>query len=741
MLIRLAYFILFSLLAIGQLFAINGIDSLRNQYLTADDDLLKIDALDKLTNEYSAHNYDSAIYFSDIGIGLAVKANYKKGLASIMLNRGNTHMYFSELDESLNWYKRSAEIAQENNLKELLSKGWNNIGIIYDTQSNNNKALQYYQRSLQLKIELGNIRSLKSTYLNIGGVYVTLGDYETALKFFSESEKIGRSTRDSSSTAHVLINKSIVLIKLNRHSEAIPLLIESIKLCTQLQLHKQLGYSFNTMAVAYFNMEEHDSAKHYYDLSLIEATRIDDSVTISKVMTNLADIHIEEGNLDEAKSMATEALRIKMKTKDTRGQSLSRTQLANISIEQGDYATAKSHLDIAFLLVKEGEYIDELTKVYNTYRSYYLALKDYKNAYAYYELYEKLEDSIRGKETIQKIHALELKNEREKQETKINLLEKDKELAKIKLDKSNLLNYSFATGGILVFILGLVALRAYVRKKKDHEVIHQQKLQVEDQKIALEIKNKSITDSIRYAKRIQNAIIPPISIVKEYLGDIFILYKPKDIVAGDFYWLEKRQISGRELILFAVADCTGHGVPGALLSVVCHNALNRAVKEFNVTKPGSILDKVSELVNETFEKSEQDVHDGMDIALCLVDKQKSELHYAGAHNPLYQIRKGELNEFKGSREPIPKFRKDKAFSNEIIQMQKDDMYYIFSDGFADQFGGSHGRKLKYKPFQELLLNNSTLSMEEQHDKLEVFFEKWRGSEEQVDDVCLMGFKI
>ena len=537
--------------------------------------------------------------------------------------------------------------------------------------------------------------------------------------------------------SHVLIKKAIILIKLQRYREAITLLKEAEKHALELNIQKEVANCYNTTAVAYFNLEKPDSAMHFYQLSLEAANQIGDSITISKVMSNMADIHYSEGELDKAKVLATEALRIKIITKDTRGQALTKVILARIHIDLGEFSMAKQHLDEAYDLVHDAGYIDELVKVYEIYRKYYFELKDFKNAFTYYDLYQNLEDSLRGKETIQRLHAIELRSEREKQETKINLLEKDKELAKVNLEKSNLLTYSFAAGGGLVLILGLVALRAYVRKKKDNELINEQKDLVENQKIALEEKNTSITDSIRYAKRLQEAIIPPIAVVNEYLDNAFILYKPKDIVAGDFYWIKKIGSS----VLFAVADCTGHGVPGAILSVVCHNALNRAVGEFNITEPAKILDKVSAIVEETFAKSEKDVHDGMDIALCLLNKEKMELQFSGAHNALYQIRNGEFQEFKGARQPIPKIDKEKPFSNETIALQKDDLYYIFSDGYADQFGGVNGRKLKYKPFQELLLRNSSLPMEDQLVELDSFFESWRGDEDQVDDVCLMGYRV
>jgi serine phosphatase RsbU (regulator of sigma subunit) len=229
--------------------------------------------------------------------------------------------------------------------------------------------------------------------------------------------------------------------------------------------------------------------------------------------------------------------------------------------------------------------------------------------------------------------------------------------------------------------------------------------------------------------------LPSERLISELLPNSFVLYLPKDVVAGDFYWLEKTENE----ILFAVADCTGHGVPGAMVSVVCNNALNRVVKEYKLTIPGEILDKTRSLIIEEFEKSEEEVKDGMDIALCSIVGDK--LSYAGAHNPLVIIRNGELIEVKANKQPIGKYDKIQAFTTHEVQLQKGDRIYLFSDGYIDQFGGEFGKKLKSKYFKEILLNNQNKSIENQKDAFESAFQNWKGNYEQIDDVCLIGIEF
>jgi ligand-binding sensor domain-containing protein/serine phosphatase RsbU (regulator of sigma subunit) len=269
------------------------------------------------------------------------------------------------------------------------------------------------------------------------------------------------------------------------------------------------------------------------------------------------------------------------------------------------------------------------------------------------------------------------------------------------------------------------------------EVIHQ-KDEAEKQRALVEIKQKEILDSIAYAKHIQDAILPSDNLVKKWLPDSFILYKPKDIVAGDFYWVEN--IEDIDAVIFAAADCTGHGVPGAMVSVICNNALNRVLKEFKYREPGKILDKTRELVIEQFEKSSDDVKDGMDISLCILNAPKNELKWAGANNPLWIIRNKKLMETKADKQPIGRYAETKPFTSHTISLQKGDCIYIFTDGFADQFGGVDGRKLKKAAMQELLLAVQDKTIQEQKQAVDTFFENWKGELEQVDDVCVMGVK-
>ena len=352
--------------------------------------------------------------------------------------------------------------------------------------------------------------------------------------------------------------------------------------------------------------------------------------------------------------------------------------------------------------------------------------KEARNLIEIQKEYRKIESTLKKKELVVGLQGQTINAQGNEIITKADKIEEQKSII--------WLSILFL---LIVSALGIMAYRSYRLKNAANILISVQKEEIEEQHDALEEQHREITDSINYAKRIQDAILPPLSLVHQHIPDSFILYQPKDIVAGDFYWMEKVD----DNIIFAAADCTGHGVPGAMVSVVCHNAMNRSVREFKLIEPSKILDKTRDIVVETFEKGHEDVRDGMDIALCTINKKTKKLFFSGANNGLYFIRNGELTQYKPDKQPIGKYDDAKPFTQHEIDLEKGDVIYTFSDGYPDQFGGEKGKKYMYKKFRDLLLSIHHKPMEEQHQLLVDSFENWRGNLEQVDDVCIIGVKI
>jgi serine phosphatase RsbU (regulator of sigma subunit) len=315
-----------------------------------------------------------------------------------------------------------------------------------------------------------------------------------------------------------------------------------------------------------------------------------------------------------------------------------------------------------------------------------------------------------------------------------------------------MINGGLLTLSVAVFTILLIKTRTNLVKKEiiSRLALMNSNIQLENKNVIIEAQNKDIKDSLNYAKRIQHAILPPIDQLEDDFKEYFILYKPKDIVSGDFYWYShttttpKDEQESEKVILISAVDCTGHGVPGALMSIIGNAILNQSLKDKAVNSPADALS----FLNSQLAKNLTSINDGMDIALCAINKTTMKLYYAGANNPIYIIRKKELIEIKADKQAIGAGvdnYENKSFTNHVFDLQKDDSIYLFTDGYADQFGGSEsyrgGKKFKYRQFKELLVQVSDKPMKEQE---QIIFQKhleWKGNLEQVDDILIIGFKI
>jgi len=293
-------------------------------------------------------------------------------------------------------------------------------------------------------------------------------------------------------------------------------------------------------------------------------------------------------------------------------------------------------------------------------------------------------------------------------------------------------------------VLGHALLKMRDELKESERILEQKVVErtkeIEKQKERVQMLYKNVTDSIKYAKRLQNSILPPGQWIKELLPESFVLYMSKDIVSGDFYWVEQ---VNKDEVLFGAIDCTGHGVPGAFMSLVGYNGLNQAVKEHNLKHPDQILNDLSRLAIASLnrERGSDFIRDGMDLAICKLNKKTRVIEYSGAKNPLYIIRKGELITYTADKFSIGEDNSELKFKLNKIKLEAGDTVYLFTDGYVDQFGGEFGKKFKYQPFRKLLLSIAELPIEEQHEILYETIVKWQGGYEQLDDILIFGVKI
>ncbi len=627
---------------------------------------------------------------------LKSQADALNNLSGIYKNQGNSRKAMAYSNESLAIYK---ELGDQKGEALCL----NNIGFIYNNQGDIPKALEYYHKSLSIQEDIGDQKGIAYSLNNIGAVYDNQGDIEKALEYYKKSLSIQKKINDEAGMAASLNN---------------------------------IGYIYD-------NQKDFIQALTYYHRSLTIYKDVGEKSKIAILLSNIGMVHDAQGETAKALEFYNESLTIHESIGDKEGVGLCLNNMGYIQLEEGKLSLAQESALKSLTIAQELGFPSDvrgaaklLSEVYEKQGKGIKALKMYK-------LFITMSDSINNTATQKATAHQQAKYEYEKQKV-IDDAEHDKLLAIEQEEKEQQRILAIATGiGLgLVIIFLLFAFNRLRITKKQKLVIEAQKQEVEQQKVVVELahheleeKNREILDSITYAKRIQSAILPPVKVVKEYLQDSFILYKPKDIVAGDFYWME--HIDGK--VLFAAADCTGHGVPGAMVSVVCNNALNRSVREYGLTDPGQLLDKAREIIIQEFDKSDEDVKDGMDIALCTLEGNT--LHYAGANNPLWLIRNGELIETRGNKQPVGQFFRNDPYTTHNFELEKGDTFYIFSDGYVDQFGGEKGKKFKAKAFRELLLSVQGKTMKEQKTIIDETFETWKGALDQIDDVCVMGIRV
>jgi serine phosphatase RsbU (regulator of sigma subunit) len=585
-----------------------------------------------------------------------------------------------------------------NAYRRSLGATFNNTGFIYNNQGNVSQALKYFYRSLGIYEKLDDDKGIARASNNIGLIYHEQGNLSQALKYYHKALKIREKIGNKRGIANSLNNLAFIY----ESQQNVPMAL--VYLRRSRDLHRELG---NKQGIA-------------------------------SSSNSIGVIQQRQGDIDEAKQLHEEAMEIQEEIGDKDGLAHSLSNLAKIALIQKDVKKASVFANRSLKISKELGFPSPISNASKLLSDIAEKEGNYKEGWNHYKVFIKMRDSARSQETEKAVLEQEMRNEYEKIALKDSIedaqLQAVKDL-KIKEQKATIKqkqtqNYALYGGLLLAIGVVVISIKAYQQKKKDNLLINEQKAEVEE-------KNQEITDSITYAKRIQQAILPPSSQLNKHLKNGFVLYSPKDIVAGDFYWMEVMD----NVVYYAAADCTGHGVPGAMVSVVCHGALNRAVREFGLKKPADILNKVREMVIETFEQGKEDVKDGMDIALCAINFSSNRMSYAGANNSLYLIRDGELNEVKADKQPIGIYLTSDSFTNHEIELQEGDSIYVFTDGYADQFGGPKGKKFKRDPFKKLLLNNHDKPMDEQKKILRQTFENWKGDLDQVDDVCVIGVRI
>lgn len=591
----------------------------------------------------------------------------------------------------------------------------NDLGYAYIQLKDYNKAIESLLKAIELGEKNSNNKNLSSSFDLIAKCYNFLGDYNTAMIYRKKALQIDLIRKDPNVLSASYNNIASQFLYSSQYDSAIYYYIKSLELFRKLNDYSNSCITLSNLGSVYFSQKKYNLAAQYYEECIVYANKNNDQENLAINLNNLGEVYSQINQPKKAEEAVLKSLSLAKEIK-------------------ADYIIPYTY--------------ENLTRIYTQ-------LKDYEKALEYQGLYITIKDSIYNAENSQKLQEMLVKFETEKKENQIKL--QSAEIQQSKLVKNGLIILV-----VFVLLVALVIFNSYRNKHKANLLITRQKEEIlskneelnqqneeilaqrdeiENKSVLLEDKNKEIIDSIKYAKRLQEAILPPDLLVKEILGNSFVLYKPKDIVSGDFYWIDE----DKDSVYVAVADCTGHGVPGAFMSIVGFNLLKHAIHEHNKTRPAEILNQVNIDLSKSLRQSYQEstIKDGMDIALCCLSKKENRFEFAGANNSVYLVRDGELTEFKPDKQPVGIFLDEelKSFTNKTIEIKKDDVFYLFSDGYADQFGGPKGKKFKYKQLEELLLQISQKPMAEQKQILNTSLEEWKGELPQTDDICIVGFRI
>ncbi len=667
----------------------------------------------------SQGGYDSAMLNYAKSLKINEELGYAKGMASSFNNIGNIHLFHGNYNKAIEYYLKALTISKKLSSKEGMAMCYGNIGNVYIYQGNYDNAVDYLLKSLSIKEELGNKKGMANTYSNIGALHSIQGNYDKAFEYYQKSLKIDQELDDKNGMASSYLNIGSVSNEMGNYNSSMEYYFKALKISKKLGHKKVIATCYNNIGIIQNYWGNYNKAIEYYLKSLKINEELNDKESISTNYSRIAFTYMALADTCESIGSA-----------EWKSHLQSTLEYANKSYDLS--------VDIG-ALPRQNDAATNLQKAY-------AKLGYYKEAVKYAKICISTQDSMFSKEKTKSLAEMTTKYEAEKKQLQIEKMEKQKELDDKTIEvqqaenrKQQIIIFSVVGGFLIVLVFSIIILRLFRQKRKANILLAEQNEEINQQKDQIEEQSQNITDSIVYAQRIQHALLPPGDYMKELLPNRFILYKPRDIVSGDFYWVNKKD----GLIISAAADSTGHGVPGAMLSMLGVSILNEIVGTMQKPDAGEILNLFrSKLIDSYYQSGqEKEMWDGFDIALCLIDLKKQEVQFAGANNPLYLIRDGELQVIKADKMPIgAHFRMD-PFTNHIIKVQSDDILYLFSDGYIDQFGGENDKRFTQKRFKELLLSINNKSIIEQKEKLDKTLTKWQGKSDQIDDVLVMGIRI
>ena len=605
-------------------------------------------------------------------------------------------------------------------------------------------ARRVLEEGIRIADSIHDEKKIASLQLNMGNSYMMQGVFPKALYHYLQNIEIRERLKDSIGLANSYNSVGIVYFRMNEYDKALDYWNRSLGLCLRFKKEGLAMNTYSNLAMLFSTKKDSDMAMQYTLKGLEIAQRLHDKPKIATIASNVAQLYNEKKQYNKALEYFDLAIANGGdEANGGRGNPELDGALAFTYQHLQQYPKALEHMNKAItlgLVLKDNFLLEQL---YQGLSDIYADQKNYVEAYKAHKLYSQFNESVYNQKNVEKISDLRSQYEVEKKEAQMKQEEHVQELKReVEAHKQKLFDAALLAGLAMVLILAVILYRGYTIKKKSNQLILEQKNEIEVKNQELEQVNKEVSDSIQYAQRIQQAILPPIDLIRESLPESFVFYQPKNVVSGDFYFFSKEK-SGD--LLLAACDCTGHGVPGAFMSMIGSEQLSKIIHERGIRQPAGILDELHMGLRHTLQQDRNSTRDGMDAALCKINTVTGKLEFAGANRPCWILPAGadQMMELKPDKQAIGGLESEqrKPFSNNEYRLKAGDRVYLFSDGFADQFGGEKGKKFMLRNFQKLLLSISNLKMKEQEAHLKEAFSDWRTNLEQVDDILVIGFQI
>jgi len=629
------------------------------------------------------------------------------------------------LSDSLNYF------VKENDELNYLETQFN-CGIVSLKIEKLEKAFEFFTHLKNKSISLNNKYFLAKANFGLSKYYIEKNDLRAAINIGFEALRQFEKFQDLNYISLTYAQIATINYKLKNNLKAIDYFKKALEISLKSKILTNVAYIYNNLGNLYStNNKTYDIALEYYKRALNYRKQQKHALEIAPILSNMGIIYYDRKEYPLAEKFYGEALELNIRNGSSKSTAICYANIGNLFFDQSNFAKADYNYRQALKYVDNDFQVKEL--LYYNLGEVNFKLGNYKDALQFNDTCMTIKDSLYSREAIKSLNDMQVKYETEK--TKLELEKKDLESENRQIAIYAALGGCFLLLGLLFFIF-----RGYKNKEKTNLALEDKNKIITEKNKIVEEQHKDITDSIKYAERIQTAILPPEKLWKEILPQSFVFYNPKDILSGDFYWIEETKTH----VFLAAADCTGHGVPGALVSIVNYNLLNKAVLEKELTDPAQILDQVNIWLTHALHQTynEASMRDGMDVALCAINKKTKMMKFSGAFNSGYVIKDNAIHELVADKKPVGAFMEDDitSFTSKEYQLTGKETVYLFTDGYADQFGGPKGKKFKYKNLQKLFLKNQPNNFDEQKLDIQKTFVDWKGDYEQTDDVLVIGFK-